>query len=320
MMILLAVVILFLILFIARISLMQGGDLDDIVELNIPKEKWLPKRIEKEMKSLYINGTISEIIDAIKSKPYAKEIEGYENITYEQIPNLSSYEMLHNYRSIMNKLITIYTITKPQIRTNYKMKTKKLTTLPPEGVEKYDFNVNTEKIQKHIEYLFENYKKYGMELIKTTKGIDNLVILPETITSSSNEPTKYKQYFRESMQKLKTFDKYLYDVCWKIYNNLPHENKRCGFSITRHYTTKGIKMHIDTIGDKIGDIYSTNIGTDIYYDMAPLFIRNRKPVRIHIHNGETVRLTGDARIKWTHAIPDNIPHVPYRYAILFKFA
>ena len=38
------------------------------------------------------------------------------------------------------------------------METKKLTTPPPKGLNIYDFDLNTKKIQNHIEELFQNHK------------------------------------------------------------------------------------------------------------------------------------------------------------------
>jgi len=44
------------------------------------------------------------------------------------------------------------------------------------------------------------------------------------------------------------------------------------------------------------------------------------PIRVRIDPGEIVRLSDDARFRWTHAIPSFIPNFQGKWTVMLKFA
>ena len=98
--------------------------------------------------------------------------------------------------------------------------------------------------------------------------------------------------------------------------------KICRMETIRYIGAEGIRWHFDNLTrGRNSQIVSISIGVDkIYYDLVPVYIKDEKePVRVTIPDGALVILSDDARTKWTHGIPNNIPNYAGKFSILFKW-
>lgn len=148
-------------------------------------------------------------------------------------------------------------------------------------------------------------------------------------------PEGVTQYYLKTMQQLREYncnnlaemiDTYLSKLC-KIYD-VPDtdefKNTHVQIVLLQYQPKVGIWLHIDNVAryDQ-GPIITVSLGHPrVYYDIAPVLIKNPKarPLRINGSEGSVFIMDGAMRMQWSHGLPYDVesPSGKLKYTIMFK--
>lgn len=209
---------------------------------------------------------------------------------------------------------------------------KQFTAKIPEGLTILKNN-KLENIEKNIEELFKNHKKYDIPHDhQKYRGLEYLFTYP-----SKGYDTGKKQTIssRETISKLHVIDdkfaKYVESIIDRVADNYNMDVElfldNSQVVLLKYDDEFGIWLHIDNIAryDQ-GPIITVSIGPKkIYYDFAPSIVsdadikkNNYEPFRIRIHNNDIVIMDGPARMEWSHGLPYNMKYETTKYSVLIK--
>jgi len=74
-------------------------------------------------------------------------------------------------------------------------------------------------------------------------------------------------------------------------------------------------MHFD---NKVDVLYTLSVGPSVYYDLYPVFVKDKLPMRILIKNGTICRFIGESLKFWSHNVPDLSCNIKNRYILIFR--
>lgn len=195
-----------------------------------------------------------------------------------------------------------------------------------QGLEIYNFNIDA-KIYNLLEDISLNYPKYDLIKFPMAKGIFHFINNKVCIEEHCHKSKYAGQFYSDNFVKNYKNIPEIYDLMCRFvkFCNLAggiETNKNIedfNIALSKHEDNMGIYSHIDNMTKSDKNVYVLNLGATIYYDMYPIFTaKTDKMMRIKIKSGQAIILRDSARIEWTHGIPDLLPGLSKRFALLYK--
>lgn len=304
-MIIFIVALIFLMIYVA------AGNEDCNYYLTISRSVYLPPYLDYDMFS-EANKKYGYVVENIREMYPNDEVNKF--FKFDIFRSLSSYEKLAKsdwtalYIAYLKKIL-------PNRRSRIEFGTIKTYNGVP-GLNVYNVINDTENLKGLLDDIFEKYRT-----ISADKNINHVVFPSSFVYNDVRGQAKYYRQSLDDFMKIPESKDNRARPLMSVLKTLKRDvgGQILGFAIGKHTASEGIKIHFDQTNITQGDVYTINIGPDIFYDMYPIFTdKFTKPIRIRVKNGSMVHMSDEARVNWAHSVPDGIQGMKGRYVIILK--
>jgi hypothetical protein len=232
---------------------------------------------------------------------------------------------------------SIIWLTKKEVKINvpYKIKMTPYKGSLPHGLYVNRTSLDKKDMQnmyKIFNHMFNKIKEYKIKNHGTKDRLSIYSYNNPNYGKSIDEPSRLEMLYKDVISHINQYNKIknlsillnkyiknIFDIL-EIDNNSDVINQ-VKLTILRYKSGIGIPAHIDNISSKgLGPIITMSIGPNfIYYDMIPIFIKNKKTLRVKVNSGDCVIMDGNSRYAWAHSLPYGHNYNGYKYTIKLSF-